>query len=236
MLAGNNIIKKFAEQIALDSIDINLNPGEINALIGPSGAGKTTVLRALSLIDPPSNGKVIIDNHQYAFPTSLNKDYEILWPKVTVVFQQLFLWPHLTLYDNIKMPVNQNDLDMDYAEELIRFFNLCDCVQRYPYKVSVGQRQRAAIVRAISLRPKYLLLDEVTSALDVEQIKNLSQCLSRICSEGCGVIIVTHLLGFARHIANRYSFIENGRILETGLIKNLDEPTTKRVEEFVSIM
>jgi ABC-type polar amino acid transport system ATPase subunit len=177
MLSGKNIEKVFGNARVLENIDIEVSPGTVTALIGPSGAGKSTLIRALSLVDPPSRGEIVIDGTSHLYPKRGGDNSPSPWPDVTVVFQQLFLWPHLTLKQNIELPLCQRrqTLSQGYANELAEFFGLKECIDRLPYEVSIGQRQRGAIVRALALRPKYLFLDEVTSALDVEQVGKLAE-------------------------------------------------------------
>lgn len=181
MLIGKNIQKTIKDNHVLKEIDIEVRPNTITTLLGPSGAGKSTLLRALSCVDPPSKGELIIDDKQFTFPAINGKHHYSHWPKVTIVFQQLFLWPHMTLKQNIELPLSKHDLvNRLLAKKLIKYFGLDSCIDRFPYQVSVEQRQRSAIIRALALKPKYLLLDEVTSALDVEQVDKLSRCLKNI--------------------------------------------------------
>ena len=169
MLSGNNIRKSFDGTEVLQGVDIEVWPGRISVLIGPSGSGKTTLIRTLGLIDPPSEGQVIIDGHTYQFPLQKGQTIEPPWPDLTVVFQQHFLWPHLTLRRNILLPLSQRSETRRSVDELIEIFGMDEFIDRYPNEVSIGQRQRTALARAFALEPKYILLDEITSALDVEQ-------------------------------------------------------------------
>lgn len=237
-MVGKKVEKVFDKFKALDEIDIEIQPGTAMALIGPSGAGKSTLIRALSLIDPPTRGEIDIDGVIYRYPSIKGDRPPIPWPRITVVFQQLFLWPHLTLRENIELPISQIGIQdcWDRAKELIELFELKDYLSRLPYQASIGQRQRVAIVRALALRPKYLLLDEVTSALDVEQVSRLVECINRLRNEGSGVVIVTHLLGFARLVADYFMFIDRGQCVEKARITTLDNPVQERVREFVSFV
>jgi polar amino acid transport system ATP-binding protein len=238
MLAGEGIKKSYNGKEVLHGIDLGLEPGKITALIGPSGAGKTTLLRVLSLLDPPDSGKVFVDDAIYPFPQGKRKRNRqpAPWPKVTVVFQQLFLWPHLTLRQNINLPLNnkKDDNTKNYVDELIRSFEMTDFLDQYPNQASLGQRQRAALVRALALRPKYLLLDEITSALDVEQVKIVLYHLQDLRDQGVGILVATHLLGFAHEIADRVVFLNEGVVLETGGTEVLDKPANERLQQFLS--
>lgn len=210
--------------------------GTVTAIIGPSGAGKTSLLRALSLVDPPSEGRIVIDGDSYDFPDARHRVPTNIWPKVTLVFQQLFLWPHLSIWENIRLPLAKNaDGRLEFAQHLIDIFSLDDCLTRLPYEASIGQRQRAAIVRAMALKPKYLLLDEVTSALDVEHVHKLGSVLADASEGGTAVVIVTHLLGFARKTSHQYLFLEQGKCIETGKIGDLDKSPQDRVRRFIAI-
>ena len=225
MLEGINLVKSASGNKIINDVSVQLAPGEIAVVIGPSGSGKTTLLKLLAMLEKPDSGKIIIDDKQYLFPQT--KEEAPPWPKVTVVFQQLFLWPHLTLMENIKLPHKLRSGGMpnkverrssgDSAaanaqegqrrvEDLIDLFDMQGFVHRYPNQASLGQKQRAALVRALVLQPQYLLLDEITSSLDVEQIAIILSYLKRLAQNGIGVMIVTHLLNFARE-ASRQSFI-----------------------------
>jgi ABC-type polar amino acid transport system ATPase subunit len=233
----NNKTKKRHE--ILKNVNLEVNRGELMALIGPSGSGKSTCLKALSLLDPPDRGCVIIDDQEFKYPVKNgNHRPPIPWPQLTIVFQQLFLWPHLTIRQNIELPLENLDgkQDHDYKEELIKFFELTDFVDRYPNEASLGQRQRAAIVRALALKPKYLLLDEVTSALDVEHVSKLLQHLRRLKQEGTAIMLVTHLIGFARQSADHIVFMDDGIIVESGGPELLTTPKSKRVAQFLSLI
>jgi len=232
MLSGKNLTKKYQGQEILKGVDIVVERGKITSLIGPSGAGKTTLLRVLSMLDLPDTGKITLDNENYVFP----QDKEIkVWPKISVVFQQLFLWPHLTLRQNILLPL-RNNVDKKYIDELIDVLQMKDFIDRYPNEVSIGQRQRAAIARAIALKPEYLLLDEITSSLDVEQIDLVLKFLLRLKERGVGILIITHLLNFAKNASDQIVFLDSGIVLERGGKEILENPKHERVQKFLSII
>lgn len=239
MLTGSSITKKFGSNQVLHGIDISVSPGQITAIIGPSGAGKSTLLRALSLLDPPDCGSVSVDDLKYSFPKKKNGDGPMPpWPTLTVVFQQLFLWPHLTLEQNIRLPLKNLDHGKTNGEvdDLINHFELRDLIKRYPNEASLGQRQRVALVRALALKPKYLLLDEITSALDVEHVSKILDHLQVLRTNGTGILLVTHLIGFARKSADQVIFIETGKILEAGGPELLTSPTNSRLAKFLSLV
>lgn len=264
MLQGINLVKSLRGQKIIDNVDVQLAPGEIGVIIGPSGSGKTTLIKLLALLEKPDSGKIVIDDQQMEFPSELNQLPP--WPKVTVVFQQLFLWPHLTLLQNIKLPLtlrsgwknnerrqqtassldpnllkveraaNINPVQERRLEDLIELFEMQNFVNRYPNEASLGQRQRAALVRALVLQPQYLLLDEITSSLDVEQISIILSYLKRLSKKGIGIMLVTHLLNFAREAADKVIFIDGGQVIESGGREVLDAPTQDRVKKFLSVI
>lgn len=237
MLKATNISTRFGQDEIVCDVSLIVQPGEITAVIGPSGGGKSTLLRSLSLLDPPTSGTVEIDGHPYEFPGLERQLDETPWPALGVVFQQLFLWPHLTLRQNINLPLELRGLDSRKAEakDLLDYFELESAADRYPNETSLGQRQRAAFVRAIVLEPRYLLLDEITSALDVEHVAKVLEQLTRLKTEGVGILIVTHLLGFARRAADQVLFLDHGKIVECGGPSILGSPKSDRLRRFLSI-
>lgn len=236
MLQALNISKSFNGNKVLKEIDIHVEKGKITTIIGPSGCGKSALVRALSLLDPPTLGTIIIDDRQYVFPQKNNDNPSLPWPKLTVVFQELFLWPHMTLRQNITFPIRkQLNPDMKrYIDELIEQFEMSEFIDRYSNEVSSGERQRVALVRALVLRPDYIILDEITSALDVEQINSVLSCLQSLRKEDIGILLVTHLIGFARRVADHIVFIDDGRVLESGGKEVLDAPNSDRARRFLS--
>ncbi len=238
MLKGTGLKKSYRGQCILDGVDIDLEPGQISVIIGPSGSGKTTLLKVLSMLDPPQSGAISVDDWSVRFPLEKGKKLQPPWPKVTVVFQQLFLWPHLTLLQNITLPVylHNGKEDESKVAELIKLFDMEGFIHRYPNEASLGQRQRAALARALLLKPKYLLLDEITSSLDVEQVAIILTHLKKLAQAGIGILTVTHLLHFAQEAADRVVFMENGQIIEKGGKEVLLNPAQERVKRFLSVI
>jgi ABC-type polar amino acid transport system ATPase subunit len=239
MLVGRNLSKRFGPTVALDEVDISVHPGRVSVLIGPSGSGKTTLVRALALLDPPDRGEIGIEGRTYCFPAPNHTRLAPPWPMVTVVFQQLFLWPHLTLRDNILLPLGRRRADSGLLDEMVNLFNMEDFIHRYPNEVSLGQRQRAALARAVILDPSYILLDEITSALDVEQTSIIMKYLLTLRDRGIGLLVVTHLIGFARRLLSRregdqITFLDGGRVIESGDIELLVNPQNQRLRRFLS--
>jgi len=266
MLEGKNLSRSNGGRKIIDNVDVQIEQGEITVIIGPSGSGKTTLLKLLALLDKPDCGSISIDGKEFKYGQTNPSP----WPEVTCVFQQLFLWPHLTLLENIKLPQRSKPkierrserqgtiIDAEIAaeeqaeeeaapkaqpereyrrlEDLIEIFEMKEFINRYPNEASLGQRQRTALVRALVLQPKYLLLDEITSSLDVEQIAVILTYLKRLSHKGIGVMIITHLLNFAREAADKIIFVDSGQIIECGGREVLDNPQQERVKKFLSVI
>ena len=238
MLIAEDIHKGYNHKEILRGVSLTITPGEITAVIGPSGAGKSTLIRTLSLLDPPDRGVIKLDSISYSFPSSRSNGLPKPWPRMTVVFQQLFLWPHLTLKENIDLPLKglTQALEPCAIQSLTESFELQEIMDRYPNQVSLGQRQRAALIRAIALNPKYLLLDEITSALDVEHVAKVLSQLERLKQRGTGILVVTHLIGFAKSAADQVVFLDNGSIVEIGRNSILEKPANDRLARFLSLV
>ncbi|TAK57359.1 amino acid ABC transporter ATP-binding protein [Patescibacteria group bacterium] len=236
MLQASHITKKFGSRVALDDVSLEIKPGTITSIIGPSGSGKTTLLKVLSLLDLGETGSITLDNTKYSFPL-VPKDIVSPWPKVSVVFQQLFIWPHLTLRKNIELPLETKGIlkdSTDYLEELYTMFDMKEFLDRFPNEASLGQRQRVALVRALALRPEYLLLDEITSSLDVEQSQIILSHLVTIKQKGVGIVMVAHDIDFAVSNADTVCFLENGKIIKQGKpYEFLLESKNKRISDFI---
>ena len=238
MLEARNLTFSYGNRPVLKDINLTIKPGGITVLIGPSGTGKTTLLRCLALLEQPQQGEIIVDEQSFSYPWPPAKPFHPPWPKLTAVFQQLFLWPHLTLRDNILLPVRlQQASDVKIRlDALIEAFDMQDFIDRYPNEASLGQRQRVALARALMLNPTYLLLDEITSALDVEQIAKILTYLKQLRGRNIGIFIITHLLGFARHAADQMLFMADGSVCESGGPDILINPQTERLFQFLSVI
>lgn len=237
MLTTQHLTRRFGTQVGFEDINLEIDAGQMLALIGPSGAGKSTLLRCLALLDPADSGAILIDDLNVTFPHP-QTELPHPWPLITAVFQQLYLWPHRTIRDNLLL-VASNLERFSVAKDLnplIEKLKLGKFIDRYPGECSVGERQRAALARAMILRPKYLLLDEVTSALDIEHIGTVITQLMELKSAGTGIIAVTHSLNFARHCADKICFMDGGRIIEQGTADILVHPQKERLKRFVSVL
>lgn len=234
MLLAKNISKKIGGREILKDISFSLESGEIISIIGPSGSGKTTFLRAISLIDFPDSGSLEIGENKYQFPIKQMENVKYPYPNLTVVFQQFFIWPHLTIRENITLGLRGN-VDKKHFDEVVGLFQMNEFLDRYPNEVSLGQRQRAALARALVLKPKYLLLDEVTSALDIEQSHFILGHLKQIAEQGVGIIFVSHAIHLASKISDKVIFIDDGKIVEEGTSDILNNPKTERLKKFINI-
>ncbi|MGB4100322.1 MAG: ATP-binding cassette domain-containing protein [Alphaproteobacteria bacterium] len=219
-------------------VSLRLAPGTITALLGPSGAGKTTLLKCLAGLEEPLSGTISVDELSYSYPPPAQGNPPPPWPISTVVFQQLFLWPHLSLRDNIMLPVRKKDPGETAAQldQLCGWFDMRHFIDRFPNETSRGQQQRAALARALMLKPRYLFCDEITSALDVEQVAKVMTSLEQIKAQGVGVMLITHQLGFAHRAADQILFFDQGRIIEQGTPAILDTPQTPRLREFLNLV
>jgi ABC-type polar amino acid transport system ATPase subunit len=234
MLLAKNISKKIDGREILKDISFSLDSGQIISIIGPSGSGKTTFLKAISLIDLPDSGSLEIDEDKYTFPIIDIKSIKYPYPNLTVVFQQFFIWPHLTIRENITLAL-RGKIDTAHFNEVVNLFQMAEFLDRYPNEVSLGQRQRAALARSLMLKPQYLLLDEVTSALDIEQSHLILGHLKLIAEKGVGIVFVSHALHLASKISTKVIFLDSGKIVEEGTSDILKNPQTDRLKKFVSL-
>ena len=239
VLAAENISQKYGSSQVLTDVSISVHPDSVTILMGRSGSGKSTLVRAVSLVEKPQSGTITLDQRVLFPQLSNNSPSALPWPDITVVFQQLFLWPHMTLEQNILLPARLRNKDTGRLKYLSQALGVDTILGRFPNEVSVGQRQRAAIARALLLQPKYLLLNEVTSAQDIEQVANLLSLLIDVVNEGVGLLVVTHHIGFAKQLLARSKvgqvvFIDQGRVIETGDRQCMDNPSSTGLRSFLA--
>ncbi|WP_295297295.1 amino acid ABC transporter ATP-binding protein [uncultured Brachyspira sp.] len=236
MIKVENLHKKFNQLEVLKGIDVNVEKGEIIAIIGPSGSGKSTFLRCINRLEEPTDGKIFIDGENILDKkTDINKIRE----KVGMVFQHFNLFPHKTVMENIILaPMKLKGCTKEQAEtkalELLQKVGLVEKKDTYPNKLSGGQKQRIAIARALAMEPEVMLFDEPTSALDPEMIKEVLDVMIDLAKDGMTMLIVTHEMGFAKNVASRILFMNDGIILEDETPEEFfNNPKHSRTKEFL---
>lgn len=235
MLRGHNIYKTINGVDILKDFSISVEPSKITCLIGPSGSGKSTAMACLSLLTSPTRGVVSIDGQEFSFNNGRKPSGSFPYPHVTVVFQGLFLWPHMTNEENIRLPLRALKKSPQDFNTLVDKLSIRDVLHKYPNECSGGERQRVALARQILLEPKYLLLDEVTSALDLETVNTLAGVLCELKQKGVGILLITHMINLAKMISDDFHFIDKGVTVESGPIGVLNEPRTRRLNKFLQI-
>ena len=236
MIKIENLHKRFGKLEVLKGIDINVEKGEIIAIIGPSGSGKSTFLRCINRLEEPTDGKIFIDGENIlSKETNINKIRE----KVGMVFQHFNLFPHKNVIKNITLaPIKIKNYSIELAEKkadnLLNKVGLLDKKYSYPNQLSGGQKQRIAIARALAMEPEIMLFDEPTSALDPEMIKEVLDVMIELAREGMTMLIVTHEMGFAKNVATRILFMNDGKILEDEKPEEFfNNPKHSRTKEFL---
>ena len=222
---------------ALNDCNLNINKGEVVAIIGPSGSGKSTLLRSLNLLEQPTSGAIFFDGVDLA---DKSVDINLHRQKMGMVFQHFNLFPHKTVLQNITMaPVTLKKKTAAEAEaqakSLLERIGLADKANEYPNMLSGGQKQRIAIIRALAMDPEVMLFDEPTSALDPEMVGEVLDLMRDLAKDGMTMAVVTHEMGFAREVADRVVFMADGKILEEGAPADLfDHPQDPRLQDFLS--
>jgi len=241
------IRKSFAGVDVLRGIDLNIGAGEIVALIGRSGCGKTTLLRCINFLEDYDAGEIKLDGEVLWYRPAGSgvrrrypeKDLARQRQRMGIVFQQYNLFPHMTALENVCLgPRFGQKLAADAAEvrarELLSRVGLADRLHSYPAQLSGGQQQRVAIARALAMKPQVLLLDEITSALDPELVAEVEDVIRALTQEGIAMVLVTHAMSFAREIAHRIAYLADGQIAELGPPREvLDRPRDKGLREFL---
>jgi len=235
-LVVEGLHKSFGELEVLRGIDLEVAEHEVICLIGASGSGKSTLLRCINLLEPIDAGRIVVAGEEI---TAHDVDPDRIRRRIGIVFQAFNLFPHMSVIDNVTL-APRRVLRRPPAEaarqatELLERFGLADKRLDFPERLSGGQQQRVAIVRALAMQPDLMLLDEVTSALDPELIAEVLNVIRELAAEGMTMVIATHEMGFARDIAGRVLFLDEGRILEQGPPERIfREPTEARTREFL---
>lgn len=236
MIEVKGLKKKFGNLEVLKGIDFRVEESEVLCFIGPSGSGKSTLLRCLNRLEGADGGSIKIDGEDiYHTKTNINK----LREKLGMVFQSFNLFPHLNVLKNITFaPVELEKMSKSQAEEkakyLLKKVGLEDKALEYPEKLSGGQKQRAAIARALAMEPEIMLFDEPTSALDPEMVGEVLQVMKDLAREGMTMVVVTHEMGFAREVADRVIFMNDGLIVEEGTPEDIfNNPQNLRTKDFL---
>jgi polar amino acid transport system ATP-binding protein len=228
--------KSFGSNVVLSGIDLALAEHEVVCLIGASGSGKSTLLRCVNALEPVDSGRIVVHGREV---TAQGVDLNEARREIGIVFQAFNLFPHMTVLRNVTLaPRKVLGLSQEQAEaearELLGRFGLADKAREYPDRLSGGQQQRVAIVRALAMRPRLMLLDEVTSALDPELVAEVLAVIRELAEEGMTMLIATHEMGFARDIADRVCFLDAGVILEQGSPARIfTEPAEPRTQQFL---
>tara|TARA_B100001059_G_scaffold149803_1_gene149629 strand:+ start:3188 stop:3910 length:723 start_codon:yes stop_codon:yes gene_type:complete len=237
MIKIKDVHKSYGDLKVLNGIDLEVNNGEVVCLVGASGSGKSTLLLCVNALEGINKGEVLVDEISVH---DKNTNQNELRKKLGIVFQQFNTFPHLTALNNVSLALKlvlkmSKKESNDLAEEHLIKVGLKEKLHHYPSELSGGQQQRLAIARALAMSPSYLLLDEITSALDPELVGEVLDTLRMLADEGMTMIVVTHEIPFAREVANRVAFFHEGKIHEIGSPKDLiSNPKKIRTKEFLS--
>ena len=231
-----DLYKSFGVLEVLRGVDLSVTTGEVICIIGPSGSGKSTLLRCVNLLEVPSAGRVLIEGYDITDPET---DVDEVRAKIGMVFQQFNLFPHLTVLKNLtiaqrKVLGRSSDEAISVAEAMLSRVGLADKRDEYPIRLSGGQQQRVAIARSLCMNPDMMLFDEPTSALDPELIGEVLDVMRALADEGMTMLVVTHEMGFAKQVADRVLFIDEGVIQEQGPPREvLENPKSERTRRFL---
>ena len=235
MIAVKGLEKKFGDLTVLDGIDLDVEKGDVICIVGPSGCGKSTFLRCLTHLEEPTGGHIFLDGEEVT-----DQKIDVIRSRMGMVFQHFNLFPHMTVKKNITLaPVLLHKMTQAQADakamDLLARIGLADKANEYPNMLSGGQKQRIAIVRALAMNPEVLLFDEPTSALDPEMVGEVLELMKRLADRGMTMIVVTHEMGFAKEVASRVIFIDQGKIREDKPPKEFfNNPENPRLREFLS--
>ena len=236
ILTVEHLVKGYGENTVLDDVSFSVRPGEVVVVVGPSGCGKSTLLRCINALEPTQSGRVRLGNETVAYG---GKGLTSLRQRIGMVFQSYELFPHMTVLDNVllaptKVQKRPKAEVQQEAEALLDRVGLLAKKNSYPRELSGGQKQRVAIVRALCMHPEILLFDEVTAALDPEMVREVLDVMLDLAKQGKTMIIVTHEMQFARAIADRVLFLEDGKIAEEAAPEDFfTAPKTERAKKFL---
>ncbi len=237
MIEVKNLHKAFGKLEVLKGITETINDKEVVCVIGPSGSGKSTFIRCLNLLEEPTLGEVFLDGEKINDPKA---DIDKIRERMGMVFQSFNLFPHKTVMENITLaPIKVKGMSVEDAEakamDLLKMVGLADKAKSFPAQLSGGQKQRVAIARALAMDPEVMLFDEPTSALDPEMVGEVLQVMKDLAKNGMTMVIVTHEMGFAKEVADRVLFIDQGIIMEQGTPAEIFEnPQNERTQSFLS--
>ena len=237
MVEFQKVNKWFGKLHVLKEIDLRIERGEVVVVCGPSGSGKSTLIRCINGLEAIRSGEIVVDGKRLSEPSL---DLRALRAEIGFVFQQFNLYPHLSVMDNITLgPIKVRKLAREEAEknaaQLLERVGIPDKAGAFPASLSGGQQQRVAIARALAMQPKIMLFDEPTSALDPEMINEVLEVMTDLARDGMTMAVVTHEMGFARRVARRVIFMDEGRIVEEGEPDSFfSEPRTERAKQFLS--
>jgi ABC-type polar amino acid transport system ATPase subunit len=242
IIVADGVSKKFGDHQVLTRVCLPVMERDVVCVVGPSGSGKTTLLRCLALLETPSEGRVVMDGIAIATPepdAAVKAAQRAVRSNIGLVFQHFNLWPHMSVLENlIEAPMRVKKLAraeaVAIAEKLLAKIDLLDKRDAYPARLSGGQQQRVAIARALAMSPKVLLFDEATSALDPELRREVLLVMRQLAREGMTMLVVTHEMGFARHVGTRTVFMDRGEIVEEAPgAAFFEAPKTERAQRFL---
>lgn len=238
LLTIKGLTKQFQDHVILNHLDLEMKQGEVVVVVGPSGCGKSTLLRCINALEPIQEGEICLSGEPIVYGS---KELARLRQKIGMVFQSYDLFPHLSVIDNItlapvKVQKRKKEEVKEEAMQLLARIGLADKADSYPRQLSGGQKQRVAIVRALCMHPEILLFDEVTAALDPEMVREVLDVMLNLAKQGRTMIIVTHEMQFAKAVADRVIFMDEGQIVEENTPKEFFEhPKTKRAKQFLNV-
>ena len=238
MIKVENIVKQFNDLKAVNDVSLDIKKGEIVCLIGPSGSGKSTVLRCINGLEKPESGHIYVNDQ--LLDEKDPETYKKLRSLMGFVFQHFNLFPNMTVLENLTLaPIQVMKKSKDEAEQIacqyLERVGLLDKKDEYPNKLSGGQKQRVAIARSLCMNPQIMLFDEPTSALDPEMVIEVLEVMQELANEGMTMVVVTHEMGFARTVADRAIFLEDGKIVEENTAEEFfRNPKTQRAQDFLN--